>query len=111
MNDQICNKIDCDAIKSILFIIFMVKSIRMNSRTEVKRMLEESGNSDLWNVPVYQYATILTRNVEKNDKMIKQFFKNAEGMREQYKHDLIVKNRVRIKQWINKEGVMLYLSI
>jgi hypothetical protein len=82
----------------------------MNSRNEVKKLLTESGNLDLWSVPVYQYATILTKNAEKGNKMLKQHFKNLEGQREKYKHDLIVLNRVRILQWINKEGVMLYLK-
>lgn len=64
----------------------------MDSRAEVKRLLIESGNSDLFTDVNYSIATQLTHHVERTDKMMRQCFKNAEGIREQYKHDLIIKN-------------------
>lgn len=90
---QNCNKNDSYAIKQILLIIFEVKLIQMNSKLEVKRMLIESGHGDLFTEENYRIATVLTKQVEKNDSMLKQFFKNVDGMKEKYKHDLIVKNK------------------
>lgn len=64
----------------------------MNSKNEVKQLLKESGNEKLFTEENYRIATALTKEAEKRDKMLKQFFMNAEGFREKYKHDLIVKN-------------------
>lgn len=64
----------------------------MDSKREVKKLLQESGNADLFTELNYKIATALTKIAEKKDKMLKQFFLNAEGIREQYKHDLIVRN-------------------
>lgn len=64
----------------------------MDSKREVKQLLKESGNEKLFTEENYRIATALTKEVEKRDKMLKQFFSNLEGMREKYKHDLIVKN-------------------
>jgi hypothetical protein len=64
----------------------------MDSKAEVKRLLKESGNEQLFNDTNYSIATQLTQMVERTDKMLRQHFKNLEGQREQYKHDLIVKN-------------------
>lgn len=70
----------------------------MDSKAEVKRMLVESGHGNLFNKENYDIATALTKQAEKNDPMLKQFFKNAEGLREKYKHDLIVMNKSRAKR-------------
>lgn len=64
----------------------------MDSKQEVKQLLKDSGNESLFTEENYRIATALTREVEKRDKKMKQFFTNLEGMREKYKHDLIVKN-------------------
>lgn len=64
----------------------------MNSKSEVKHLLIESGHGDLFSEENYKIATLLTKEAEKRDKNLKQFFINLEGMREKYKHDLIVKN-------------------
>ena len=64
----------------------------MDSKKEVKQLLIESGNERLWSDENYNIATSITKIAEKNDKNLRQFFKNLEGMREKYKHDLIVKN-------------------
>lgn len=64
----------------------------MDSKREVKELLKESGNEKLFTEENYRIATALTKEAEKRDKMLKQFFVNLEGMREKYKHDLIVKN-------------------
>jgi len=64
----------------------------MNSKSEVKQLLIDSGNERLFTEENYRIATVLTKEAEKKDKMLKQFFNNLEGMREKYKHDLIVKN-------------------
>lgn len=64
----------------------------MSSKQEVKDLLRESGHPELFTEENYQIATALTREVEKRDPMLKQHFKNAEGFREMYKRDLILKN-------------------
>lgn len=64
----------------------------MDSKAETKRLLKESGNMHLFNDVNYSIATQLTHYAERKDKMLRQHFKNLEGQREQYKHDLIVKN-------------------
>jgi hypothetical protein len=65
----------------------------MNSKQEVKKLLIESGNDILFNDENYQIATFLTKKAEKNDPLLKQHFKNIDGQREKYKHDLIVLNK------------------
>ncbi len=64
----------------------------MDSKQEVKNMLKESGNESLFTEENYRIATALTKEVEKRDKKMKEFFSMLEGTREKYKHDLIVKN-------------------
>lgn len=64
----------------------------MDSKREVKRLLKESGNADLFTEENYRIATALTKVAEKRDKMLKSYLSILEGAREQYKHDLIVKN-------------------
>lgn len=64
----------------------------MDSKKEVKLLLKASGTEELFTDENYNIATALTKEAEKRDKILKQFFKNLEGKREQYKHDLIVKN-------------------
>lgn len=65
----------------------------MNSKQEVKDLLKEAGYAHLFTDENYSIATALTRIAEKNDPMLKQHFKNAEGFREMYKRDLIIKNK------------------
>ncbi len=64
----------------------------MDSKKEVKQLLKESGNENLFTEENYRMATDVTKYAEKVDKNLKQFFINLEGMREKYKHDLIVSN-------------------
>lgn len=70
---------------------FIIKT--MNKKREVKRLLMESGHSELFTEENYQIASILTKAAEKRDSMLKQYFSNLEGTREIYIHDLIVKNK------------------
>jgi len=65
----------------------------MNSKAEVKQLLIEAGHADLFTDENYRIATLLTKEAEKRDPMLKQHFKNAEGFREMYKRDLIIKNK------------------
>lgn len=69
----------------------------MDSKQEVKKLLTESGNGDLFTEEIYQIATAITADVEKRDEKLKQLFQNAEGIREKYKHDLIVRNCKNLK--------------
>lgn len=64
----------------------------MDSKKEVKELLKQSGNAELFTDENYRIATMLTKYAEKRDPMLRQHFQNAEGFREMYKHDLIVKN-------------------
>lgn len=64
----------------------------MNSKQEVRRLLIESGNANLFTDENYNTATTLTKQMEKSDKMLRELFRSLEGTREEYKHDLIVKN-------------------
>lgn len=64
----------------------------MDSKKEVKELLTEAGHPELFTEENYRIATLLTREAEKRDPMLKQHFKNAEGFREMYKRDLILKN-------------------
>ena len=64
----------------------------MNSKQEVKKLLKEAGRPELFTEDNYRTATILTRCAEHYDPMLKQHFRNAEGFREMYKRDLIIKN-------------------
>jgi hypothetical protein len=64
----------------------------MNSKQEVKELLKEAGHPELFTEEHYRIATLLTREAEKRDPFLKQHFKNAEGFREMYKRDLIIKN-------------------
>lgn len=63
-----------------------------NSKKEVKDLLNEVGHPELFTDENYRIATALTKEAEKRDPMLKQHFKNAEGFREMYKRDLIIKN-------------------
>lgn len=65
----------------------------MNSKTEVKQILKDKGKGHLFTEENYQIATFLTKEAEKLDPMLKQNFRNAEGFREMYKADLIIKNK------------------
>lgn len=64
----------------------------MDSKKDVKELLKASGNENLFTDENYKIATALTKYAESVSPKLKQLFKNAEGFREQYKHDLIVKN-------------------
>jgi hypothetical protein len=57
----------------------------MNSKLEVKQLLKEAGHPELFTEENYRIATVLTREAEKRDPMLRQHFKNAEGFREMYK--------------------------
>jgi hypothetical protein len=63
-----------------------------NSKGEVKQLLAEAGHPELFTEENYRIATTLTKYAEKHDPMLRQHFKNAEGFREMYKRDLIIKN-------------------
>lgn len=65
----------------------------MDSKKEVKELLREAGCPELFTEENYRIATALTKYAEKHDPMLKQHFKNAEGFREMYKRDLIIKNK------------------
>ncbi len=65
----------------------------MNSKLEVKQLLKEAGHPELFTEENYRIATALTREAEKRDPMLRQHFKNAEGFREMYKRDLIIRNK------------------
>ena len=67
----------------------------MNSKLEVKQLLKEAGHSELFTEENYRIATVLTREAEKRDPMLRQHFKNAEGFREMYKRDLIIRNKTK----------------
>lgn len=64
----------------------------MDSKQDVKDLLKEAGHPELFTEENYRIATSLTKYAEKSDPMLKQHFKNAEGFREMYKRDLILKN-------------------
>ena len=64
-----------------------------DSKREVKELLKEAGYPELFTEENYKIATVLTRYAEKQDAMLRQHFKNAEGFREMYKRDLIIKNK------------------
>lgn len=66
----------------------------MNSKSEVKSLLKEAGHPELFTEENYRIATMLTKAAENFDPMLKQHFKNAEGFREVYKRDLIIKNKL-----------------
>lgn len=66
----------------------------MNSKAEVKKLLNEADHSELFTEENYRIATVLTKAAEKIDQMLKQHFRNAEGFREMYKRDLILKNKL-----------------
>lgn len=66
----------------------------MNSKAEVKSLLKEAGHPELFTEENYRIATVLTKAAEKIDPMLKQHFRNAEGFREMYKRDLILKNKL-----------------
>lgn len=65
----------------------------MDSKAEVKQLLKDAGRPELFTEENYRIATLLTREAEKRDPFLKQHFKNAEGFREMYKRDLILKNK------------------
>lgn len=69
----------------------------MNSKQEVKDLLKEAGHPELFSEENYRIATALTKAAEKLDPMLKQHFQNAEGFREMYKRDLILKNCLKNK--------------
>jgi hypothetical protein len=64
-----------------------------NSKKEVKQLLKEAGRPELFTEENYRIATTLTKAAEKLNPMLKQHFRNAEGFREMYKRDLIIKNK------------------
>ncbi len=64
-----------------------------DSKGEVKELLKEAGYPELFTEENYRMATALTKYAEKLDPMLRQHFKNAEGFREMYKRDLIIKNK------------------
>lgn len=70
----------------------------MNSKSEVKQLLKEAGHPELFTEENYRIATALTKSAEKFDPMLRQHFKNAEGFREMYKRDLIIKNCLKSSQ-------------
>lgn len=75
----------------------------MDSKREVKQLLIESGNEKLFTEENYKTATALTKKAEKLDKTLKQLFKNLEGTRERYKHDLIVGGHAISNDYFKKQ--------
>jgi len=71
----------------------------MNSKQEVKRLLKESGNSRLFSEDVYPVIVTLTKMAGKRDPMLKQLWESAEGFKEQYMHDLFIKNKEVIESY------------
>jgi hypothetical protein len=69
-------------------------------KTEIKKLLNESGHGDLYSEKSYQIAVYLTKEAEKSDRMLREFFRSLSGMKAKYIHDLIVKN----KEIIRNEG-------
>lgn len=65
----------------------------MNSKKEVKRLLAEAGSPHLFSDENYMIATVLTSFAEKKDPLLKQHFNNIKYSREEYKRDLIIKNK------------------
>lgn len=65
----------------------------MDSKKEVKQLLKDAGYEELFTEENYKIATALTKAAENFDPMLKQHFRNAEGFREMYKCDLIIKNK------------------
>lgn len=68
----------------------------MNRKDEVKKLLKESGNFNLWSEDVYSILINLANHAGKQDPILKQFWSNAEGFKEQYIHDLFIKNKANI---------------
>lgn len=69
----------------------------MDSKQEVRQLLKEAGRPELFTEENYRIATLLTKAAEKYDPMLRQHFKNAEGFREMYKRDIIIKNNTQTK--------------
>jgi len=69
-----------------------------NSKAEVKQLLKEAGHPELFTEENYRIATALTKAAEKFDPMLKQHFRNAEGFREMYKRDLILRNKLKTNE-------------
>lgn len=67
----------------------------MDSKREVKQLLKEAGHPELFTEENYRIATALTKYAEKKDPMLRQHFQNAEGFREMYKRDLILRNKLK----------------
>jgi len=65
-------------------------------KTQVKQLLKESGHEYLYTEDNYEMAKLITSQQVKNDKLLKQFFKNAEGLKAKYIHDLIVSNMEKL---------------
>lgn len=65
----------------------------MDSKREVKELIKEAGRPELFTEENYRIATLLTKEAEKRDPTLKQFFQMLEGSREKYKKDLIIKNK------------------
>ena len=53
----------------------------MNSKREVNQLLKDAGFAELFTDENYKIATLLTKIAEKQDPMLKQHFKNAEGFK------------------------------
>lgn len=47
----------------------------MNSKQEVKELLKEAGHPELFTEENYRIATVLTREAEKRDPMLRQNFR------------------------------------
>lgn len=65
----------------------------LDSKKEVKRLLVDAGFTELFTEENYRIATTLTKFAEKRAPKLRQHFNNAEGFREMYKRDLIIKNK------------------
>lgn len=65
-------------------------------KTDVKQFLIESGHEYLFTEDNYKIAKFITSQHAKKDQLLRQFFKNAEGLKAKYIHDLIVLNKKKL---------------
>lgn len=66
-----------------------------NKKREVKNLLEESGHINLFTDKNYEIACKLTKEAEKSNPQLRNYFRILGGTREKYIHDLIVKNKAK----------------
>lgn len=65
-------------------------------KSEVKQLLKESGHEYLYTEDNYAIAKLITSQQTKKNALLKQHFKNAQGFKAKYIHDLIVLNKEKL---------------